>query len=200
MKMFACGVVAASLAVSAFADVAFSTFGPGDSYIPTGGYIVGGNQDLILGAQFTAQVSGTLLSVEFATTTRAAGSISILLREDESNEAGPIIMDHTVAAPPVGDPAKIVKLSNSLTFITLTAGRKYWIEARGIGTGLDSLWHFSNQSGLGRTSSEGAAFNKFYQDDQIMPAFRVNVVPEPASMVALGLGALALIRNRRKNR
>lgn len=199
MKIIACGVLAASLAVSAFADVAFSTFGPGDSYIPTGGYIVGGNQNLLLGAQFKAEASGMLTSIEFATTTRAAGDFTLFLREDVANEAGPIITQFIFSAPPVSAPAGIVKLNNSLVFVTLTQGKKYWLEAQGLGVGLDALWHFSDQPRLGRTSSEGAAYNKFYQDDQLLPAFRVNVVPEPASMAALGIGALALVRKRRKS-
>jgi len=198
MKLFACGVIAASFAVSAFADVAYSSFGPGDSYATAAlGFYIGGGDPQRVAVQFTSATTGVLGSVEFATQTILSGDINVLLFTDNFDEVGTqmIAWGETLTA----GPSVISTLTNPFPSVTLTAGSKYWLELRPVTSGMWAVWNENNQ-GLANwafaANSTGGNYTMINA-----PAFRVTtgVVPEPASMAALGLGAFALIRKRRKS-
>lgn len=193
MKLLACGVLAASLTVSAFADVAYSSFGPSDSFNPSSGWTIGATENQRVAFQFTSATTGVLASVEFASFTITDGDINVFLFDDNNDERGSqmIAWGETLTA----GPSVIKTLTNPFPSVGLTAGSKYWLEIRPISSGLWAAWN-ENDQGLSSLAYSENTLGSGY-GNLATSAFRVNTVPEPASMAALGLGALALVRKRR---
>ncbi len=84
------------------------------------------------------------------------------------------------------------------TFFTPTSGTQYWLSVFDT-EGVNSFrWHngLTGDDHSGFTTNGGASWNS----DGGRPnyAFVLNPVPEPASMAALGLGAIALLRRRKR--
>jgi hypothetical protein len=75
--------------------------------------------------------------------------------------------------------------SSRMLNVALTAGTQYFL----INTSFRQVGYVS-------TTNEGQATGHYY--DGISGQGNINVVPEPASMAVLGIGALALLRRRKK--
>jgi hypothetical protein len=195
MKFLACGVVAASLTVSAFADVAYSSFGPSDSFNENTGWTIGATENQRVAFQFTSAVTGVLASVEFASFTVISGDLAVFLREDIGDALGDQLIVWGVAA--TAGPSAITTLVNPFPSVGLTAGSKYWLELRPNSSGTWAAWNENDQGLSSLAYAENTGGSGY--GNLATSAFRVNTVPEPASMAALGLGALALVRKRRKS-
>lgn len=85
--------------------------------------------------------------------------------------------------------------------LDLLPNTKYWVVMDGQ-TVFDGAWEFNDNGYKGTTAgrSDGTPWSNRLNDDQL--AFRVvartQTVPEPASMAALGLGAVAVLKRRKK--
>ncbi len=197
MKIIACGVLAASLAVSAFADVAFSSFGPGDSFTSPTGIGIGGLSFQSGAFQFTSATTGVLATVEFAAFTVRNGNVTVHLRTDDNNELGDELIAWDTALNT--DTPMVRTLTNSLQSVALSAGSKYWLEIRPVTNGMYAAWCDNDQGLFSRAYYQSTGGEGYLTLPTATFRVNTNVVPEPASMAALGLGALALVRKRRKS-
>lgn len=198
MKILLCGLAAVSLAVSAHSQVAYSSFGTGDSYQTNSIWVIGGNVQQITAFQFESATTGVLSTIEYAFSLGSAGDVQVTLFEDSSDEKGAILGSWTQTEPD-GFTSSIKSITNTNSGIGLTAGSKYWLQlAPGTST-LAGGWNINDQNLSGRLYLNQSGSGFYFS--QRVGAYRVStsVVPEPASMAALGLGALALIRKRRKS-
>ncbi len=199
MKFITCGGIAVCLAVSAHAQVAYSSFGAGDSYQANAIWVLGGSSEQIVAFQFESATTGVLSTIEYGFSNGTAGDVTVTLFEDSSDEKGAALASWTRSEPDSSSPIPSIRsISNTNSAVSLTAGSKYWLQlAPGSGS-FSGGWNINDQNISNRVfvsqSGSGFYFN------QRVGAYRVTtgVVPEPASMAALGLGAFALIRKRRR--
>lgn len=191
-------LAATCVVASSQAIVAFSNFGPGDSYVVNSGWAlfsgIYGSQ--FHSHQFVAGASGSLSSIDVAFGhLEGTNDYSVSLRDDSSDTPGSYITTwFGIAAGPFGAANPPIGLPNAFPSIVLSSGTKYWVEVKPTTVDTSGAWNYNDQGDTRLT-----AFNDGTPGISRASVFRVNVVPEPASMAALGLGAVALIRRRKSN-
>ncbi|GIK33152.1 MAG: PEP-CTERM sorting domain-containing protein [Fimbriimonadaceae bacterium] len=191
-------LAATCVVASSQAIVAFSNFGAGDSYNVSSGWslLSGGFGSQFVSHQFVSGASGSLESIEVAFGhVDGTNDYSVSLRDDSSDAPGSYITTWSgIAAGAFGAGDPPIFLPNGFPSIVLSSGTKYWVEVKPTTDGTWGGWNFNDQGDTRLTS-----FNDGAPSVSDAGAFRVNVVPEPASMAALGLGAVALIRRRKSS-
>ncbi|MBS1707933.1 MAG: PEP-CTERM sorting domain-containing protein [Armatimonadetes bacterium] len=196
-------VIAAGAALiacqSAFAGIAYDNFGPGDTYNTNVGYTA--NNSFQSACQFTSADSGRLLSVTVGWSIfDGPNSGVVTLYNDNSNQVGSFITSwgFTNQGGPFPGQNTPVTLTNAFPSITLTAGQKYWVEVAPGNSATYGIWNFNNTGAGGlRAKSQDGGATYTYDNNFATGSMRIETVPEPASMVVLGLGALALRRRRK---
>jgi len=141
---------------------------------------------------FEATQSGPLASIVVALgrSSESATATSFTLFEDSGLAFGTFLETLTIAntTQPLPSTGMVVTL-DSILQPTLNAGQSYWL-AFGDAGPIGSLWFFNDQGFVGpRTGG--------VSDIAALPAFRVEVVPEPATGVLLLAGLLLLDVGRR---
>jgi hypothetical protein len=192
--------VAMALAVGAQAQVTFSTLAPTDTWL-SGGFISGHNlatTNWRQTFQFESSLTGQLDYLRFAVSHRGGGTDFVVqLRSDNAGEPGAMIERFDLVDATV-DPGHILLVDADGGAPVLTAGTKYWFEFFTDSATAHHRFH-RNVAGTDlpwRGSNNGDDVWEF-SNTVDAPAFEVAVVPEPATLTALGLGALALLRRRR---
>jgi hypothetical protein len=205
----------ASLAASAHAGDIINTFGPGGTF-KDAGYVVSGpsaassSADVDQAAQFTTggfYYSGIAIALGIYVDDPnnspfdGRGPVKISINSNTaSNLPGSILASATVDA----DQYKQMTIGATFGSLTLDPNTKYWLVMDGQGA-YDGAFEWNDQgitAAAGETAgrSGGGAWSGHSSGDQF--AFRVTsrtqVVPEPTTLAALGLGAVTVLRRRKK--
>ena len=192
--------LAASLAALASAqNIAYNNFGPGDSYDTNDYHAVGSHSNFSWAMEFTSATSGPLASISFAFS--GWNSYSIALCLDTGGDGPGAQLQSWVSSG--NDNGLSYVYGNGST--SLTAGQSYWVTVEPPIDGAGYPW--------GDWFWSNSAYDPVDYADTIVPpnawtpvpgarssAFRVETVPEPASLAGLALAAAAFLTRRRKER
>ena len=208
-----------ALALGAFAlahaddytETAFNTMGPNDVFSAGWALVisngVAGHGDQSIAAQFTAATSGTVAKLFVpATFTEGTGMLKVSLHEDDSDLVGKEIESWTVG---IDGPTPRLYALDGEGEVSIESDKLYWLELRAL-PGSVVAWNLSDDPGrgspwqkLGLVHGEGG---DPFTIDTLLPGFRletapkIQTVPEPATLAALGLGLAALRRRKAETR
>jgi len=191
----------------AFASIAFDNFGPGVGFLQPIGRTASGPVSAAGAASETAFQFQSLTTGVLDTVTLPVGwvsgtnSVNVTLYNDSgSNTVGSWFINWSWGGlPTFGTAYAPAVLSNPFNWVTLTAGTKYWISVRPGQPDTWDAWNLSTSNNVllsGVSTDSGATYN--YSRTIDTAAFRIETVPEPTSMIALGAGGIGLLLKRRR--
>lgn len=204
MKLVLIGIGLAAASLSS-AQVFVNTFGSGDTYNSGLGATISGlggmlASDISQGFQFQAGTSGSVAQMVIAMGhVNGTPQVTMRLYADNSNALGSQVgSDYTTSlnSGSFGAGSELITRNVSSAGWTMTSGQNYWLVAVAPNDG----WLAWNYSTTGNTYTQvlvanGGAPSYFGGNGM---AVRLDSVPEPASMIALGAGLLAVVSRRRR--
>lgn len=198
--------LAGSLSVAAHATMAYSNFGQNYGYEISGGWTVSaptsGFPTQVVAFQFTALASGPLSRVVIPFGHVAGTNVGqvLLYADSGSDRVGDVLIQWTQSLSTLGSP-DLLSLTNTEDTPSLVAGSKYWIGTHYV---VDDTWNAWNMTTVPDEQLCGFSYNGgdtyVYSIQLPAGAFEVHVVPEPAGVVALGLGLLMALTRKRCHR
>lgn len=205
-KTLLLAVASIGLAAVSHAQLAFSSFTATDGYNSSVGATISGPTSVAAwwtqAMQFQSAASGVVDVIRVAEwyVTGDTNVNLVLYQDDGSGQIGANMLG--IGYADSNGSSHINSFTNPFESVQLVAGQKYWLQMETFTDG----WHAWNQSDpsipVGRTSfSNDGGATWSYNSQATLSAFDVTVrppVPEPASMLALTLGSLALLARRRK--
>lgn len=184
-----------SLASASQAITVYNNFGPGNSFDASTGWTVGlvaGNV-FDIAMNFTATATANVSAITVATLTPSASGVRLNLYTDSGGLPG-TLLESNVSGTNVGG-AFTVAGSGS----TLVSGQNYVLTMSMVNPSENTGWCFTSPAvtlgGAFRVNS--GAWNGFTFVPGSVFKIEGEPVPEPASILALGAGLVAIARRRR---
>lgn len=207
MKSILVILTSAALANSACADITvFDTFGPGNTYNPSGGFLIGGGaNNSEIAAQFTAGASGDLATVDlglmfFVGSNPAFNAVNVFLYGDAGglpNNANQTLLGSTTPVHVFDGVTNNSIVSFSVAGnVPVNAGSIYYLVLKPQFLATDDAWMPS------LPPVTGLAFASFNDSTwlegnmHILPAFRlaaISTVPDSAATMFLLVGSIAAL-------
>ena len=195
-------VVVVCCPLEAFADPAYSSFGPGDSFNAISRWSVGDFAGVYPNAHrgflFTSQMTGVLFSIEVAASTPGPNGLDEMewiLWSDIGGTPDSFIWSGTVNPP--NHTASVLTIMAGTGAPILTAGTDYWLSARSVNAVNFYGWHLNDQTIIASSVFDPNGGTSWEFSSEVQGAFRVNVgIPEPSSLLAILACGTSLIFRR----
>jgi hypothetical protein len=191
------------VAAAAHGQNAYSSFGPGQFFDPNNGWVISGPQTFVgydwLACEFTSLASGSLENVTVAASWGGGGNeVNVTLWTESGGSLGTALESWSVINLPTFGNSITPLTLNSVTGAAVSAGSNYFLELSTSDDDSFDIWHTSRVPGTQLYSFDaGASWHP--QVGTAQGAFSVTVTPEPASFLVLGLGALPILRRRKRS-
>jgi hypothetical protein len=192
--------------ISASPITIYTTFGPGQSFNTTKGWVVGtgpGFHDEEIAARFTPGADYTLDAIDFAATyVSGLDGVTLEIAANDSGAPGAAIESFFFA---VSSTSAQVYTAESLLNPLLTAGTTYWVVLKAdTPVSSEILWNESTTT-AGEYLSQSGTAGWLPQSELMLPAFDVlattanAAIPEPATFSLLLAPLLLWVCRRARN-
>jgi hypothetical protein len=182
--------------------VVYDNIGPNYSYEGKPGFVVGNAgfpNTYAFAGNFHPSSSGTFDELWLTMYSNyPSDPLTLSLTTDNSGLPGSVLWSETITNQ-LGTYDTVLNLDH-LNGPQLVAGSCYWLTAEGTSTPFHEVtWSFN---GIGETSNMAYTENGgpwlIYSVNYATPGMKVGVVPEPSTIILLGIAAISLLAYRRR--